>query len=206
MSHERGAPIAEIELRAKGEGDDARAILSGYAARFNSRSSPIGQYFVETIERDAFASTDMTDVPALFDHDSSKILGRTTAGSLRLTVDEQGLRYEVDLDLLDPDAISAQRKLATKKVTGSSFAFTVGDDNWEQGDDGLWLRTIKRIDRLYDVGPVTYPAYPAASAALRSLKERDPLATMTAEERSAHAASLVAANADARKRSLGLIG
>jgi len=148
----------------------------------------------------------MTDVPVLFDHDSSKILGRTTAGSLRLTIDDQGLFYEADLDMLDPDAISAQRKLATKKVTGSSFAFTVEEDDWQQQSDGMWIRTILRIGKLYDVGPVTYPAYPASSAALRSLTERDPLATMSADERSAKLAASMAAQSDARRRRIALIG
>ena len=45
-------------------------------------------------------------------------------------------------------------------ITQSSFAFTVQDDEWETDDNGNNIRTIKKIDRLYDVSPVTYPAYP----------------------------------------------
>ncbi|MCP4072125.1 MAG: HK97 family phage prohead protease, partial [Hyphomicrobiales bacterium] len=55
-------------------------------------------------------------------------------------------------------------------ITQSSFAFTVKDDTWEEIDSG-YLRTIKEVDQLYDVSPVTYPAYPDADAGLRSLDE-----------------------------------
>src|SRR5690606_38101457 len=61
--------------------------------------------------------------------------------------------------------------LERKDVTGSSFAFNVEDDKWEEDEDGLVVRTIIKFKRLLDVSPVTYPAYPVTSVAQRSLEE-----------------------------------
>lgn len=199
LTRELGAPVPEIEFRAAEGG--AGATLVGYAARFNSPSSPIGGRYVEYIAPGAFDDVLNTDVVALFDHDSTRVLGRTSAGSLRLSVDDLGLRYEVDLDLEDPDAIAVQRKLLTRKVTGSSFAFQVAQDSetWDREGD-VRTRTIQRISALYDVGPVTYPAYPASSAALRSLDACEAAAAAEA----ARDAEIRRA-ADARARRLALL-
>lgn len=199
---EVGAPITDFEIRsAEGGG----TMLVGYAARFNSPSSPIGGRFVERIVPGAFDAVLGGDVIAAFNHDESRVLGRTGAGSLRLSADEQGLRYEVDLDLEDPDALMVQRKLLTRKITGSSFMFSVAEDGdvWERGQDGTITRTITKIGALYDVGPVTFPAYPASTAAMRSLGELDKTA---AEELTALEDEARQADADARARSLALIG
>ena len=131
IERECGAPIGDVELRGA---DGGGSILFGYAARFNSPSSPIGGRFIERIAPGAFDDVIGGDVVALFDHDTRRLLGRTGAGSLRLSIDDVGLRYEVDLDMEDPDAVAVQRKLATRKVTGSSFMFSVAEsgDTWDR--------------------------------------------------------------------------
>jgi hypothetical protein len=141
--------------------------IVGHAAVFNSRSQDLGG-FVEQIATGAFDSVLEDDVRALFNHNQNFVLGRTVSKTLRLSVDEQGLRYEIDIpnttvgkDLLE--------SINRGDISQSSFGFIVGEDEWEKTDDGN-LRTITKVERLYDVSPVTYPAYPATDAAVRSME------------------------------------
>jgi len=198
-NREFGAPIGDVEVRAT---DGGTTMLVGYAARFNSPSSPIGGRFVEVIAHGAFDGVIGGDVVALFDHDTRRLLGRTGAGSLRLSIDDLGLRYEVDLDMEDPDAVAVQRKLATRKVTGSSFMFSVAEsgDKWDKTNDVI-TRTITKIGALYDVGPVTFPAYPASSAALRSLEGVEAQALEAVQ---AHELAAAQEDAAARARQIAL--
>lgn len=152
-----------IEVRADEEGKPAKIV--GYAAVYGTQSEDIG--FRETISKGAFEGADTSDVRALFNHDSSKILGRTKSGTLRVSADEVGLRYEIDV----PNTTYAADLLESMQrgdVNQSSFAFSDVDDKWEERD-GIWYREIMQIRQLYDVSPVTYPAYSDTSVALRSL-------------------------------------
>lgn len=159
-----------IELR---DGGERGSRIVGYAAVFNSFSEDLGG-FKEIIRPGAFRDAISTgqDVRGLYNHDPNMVLGRTAAGTLRLSEDKKGLRYEIDA----PDTQQARDLTALLKrgdVSGSSFAFTVrgtdGDDWRQEGD--VTIREIRSVD-LYDVGPVTYPAYTAtvSEAAKRSLE------------------------------------
>lgn len=161
-----------IETRA-----DGGKMIVGYAAVFYRADDPGTEYriwndVVERIDPHAFnrALAEGQDVRGLFNHDSGRLLCRTQSGTLRLSVDSVGLKYEGDL----PDTQDS-RDLATLiargDITGSSFAFGANKTQWEDRDDGLSIRTLLDVD-LYDVGPVTYPAYGSTSAAVRSA-ERD---------------------------------
>jgi HK97 family phage prohead protease len=155
------------ELRAEPT-DDGATRLTGYAAVFNSRSVNLGG-FVEEISRGAFAeSLADGDIRALWNHDTSQVLGRTKAGTLRLREDDLGLRVDITL----PDttigrdaAISIERG----DVDQMSFAFNVveGGDEWRE-EDGRIVRTLRKV-RLFEVSPVTFPAYPATSIGTRDI-------------------------------------
>ena len=141
--------------------------IVGHAAVFNSRSQDLGG-FVEQIATGAFDSVLEDDVRALFNHNQNFVLGRTVSKTLRLSVDEQGLRYEIDI----PNTTVGKdlfESINRGDISQSSFGFIVGEDEWEKTDDGN-LRTITKVERLYDVSPVTYPAYPATDAAVRSME------------------------------------
>ena len=151
-----------IERRATGEN-----MLVGHAAVFNSASEDLGG-FREVVAPGAFAqSIQQDDVRALFNHDPNHVIGRNRAGTLRLTEDSRGLAFEIDL----PDTQTA-RDLATSiergDISGNSFGFQTLEDRWERMDAGE-LRTLIKV-RLFDVSPVTYPAYPQTDVALRSLE------------------------------------
>jgi uncharacterized protein len=171
---------ASVELRAAAE-TESPPIVRGYAAKFNRQSENLGSskdQFFEVIQPGAFDDVLNDDVRALFNHESSAILARSKngKGSLMLGVDEVGLFYEFEA----PDT-QVGRDLVTSLKRGdvdqSSFSFTVEKDGeeWAQSQDGdgpvVYQRTIKKVSRLYDVSPVTYPAYPDATVALRSLED-----------------------------------
>lgn len=163
---ERRTYKGTVEVRAE-EGSGPVAI--GYAARFDSLSQNLGG-FVERIDPKAFNQTvKEADVRALFNHDANFVLGRASAGTLRMEVDDEGLRYEIDLP---PTALGNDLAVLLKRgdISGSSFGFRALEDEWGETEDGFPVRTLKNL-ALRDVGPVTFPAYTAAESALRSLAE-----------------------------------
>jgi hypothetical protein len=160
----------EFEIRAAAAGNT----LVGHAAVFNVEAVIAGM-FREIIAPRAFRkSIKESDVRALFNHDPAHVLGRNKAGTLRLSEDEVGLSYEVDL----PDTQTA-RDLWTSidrgDITQSSFAFeTVRELRAEpdsEAGETLPLFTVKEA-RLWDVSPVTYPAYEQTDVVARSAAER----------------------------------
>lgn len=165
MTIERRAVSAPPELRAS---DDGHKIAAGYAALFNSEAN-IGGWFREVIAPGAFGETlKDSDVLALIDHDTGRVIGRSTAGTLRLTEDDKGLAMEIDL----PDTTDG-RDLAVSlergDITGMSFGFVVSHDEWDETIDPP-LRTIHKIE-LHEVSAVALPAYGDTEIALRSLQQ-----------------------------------
>lgn len=161
MEIEKRSVMAAPELRAAGE----KRTIAGYAAVFNSETD-IGGYFREIIKPGAFAeSLASADVRALVDHDSGRVIGRSKAGTLRLTEDERGLAVEIDLpDTTDGRDLS---ELVNRgDIDGMSFGFRVTHDEWDESVEPN-LRTIHKIE-LHEVSAVTWPAYADTSLAMRS--------------------------------------
>ena len=155
--------VQDLELRQ--EGDDN--VVVGYGSVFNTLSTELGG-FREIIAEGAFDGRLEDDVRFLINHEGLP-LARTTNGTLKLTTDERGLKYEARVanTSLGRDLIELMRN---GTINQSSFAFVVEDDSWEVRD-GVNVRTINKVSRLYDVSAVTYPAYEEASVALRSMEE-----------------------------------
>lgn len=125
--------------------------------------------YYERIQPGAFdrALAELQDVRALFNHDPNHVLGRTKSGTLRLTTDSTGLRYDVDL----PNTQTAKdlaESVNRGDVSGSSFAFSVTASGQEiERSDGQTYRNITDAN-LFDVSVVTYPAYESATSVMRS--------------------------------------
>lgn len=165
------AANAKIETRADGNGD--AKTISGYAAVFYREGDPGTVYEMwpdlhERIMPGAFdrAVSEQDDVRALFNHNPDNLLGRFPSGGLRISVDNVGLRYELDVDPNDPDHARVISKLERGDLTGSSFAFEAEKAQWIEVD-GVDIRLVESV-KLYDVGPVTYPAYESTTAGARS--------------------------------------
>ena len=163
------APVA-MELR-----DGKTPVIVGYGSVFYD-GSPGTEYRVwpdlwERIMPGAFNNAiTANDIVGCFNHDPNNVLGRTSAGTMNLSVDAKGLVYEIE-----PGDTSIGRDmvehLKRKDVTGSSFAFDVMKQSWadEKQPDGsmVQIRQIEAV-KLYEMGPVTFPAYAAATADVRS--------------------------------------
>ena len=164
---ERRFTPGQVEVRAGSA--DSRSI-GGYAAKFNKPSQNLGG-FVEFIAPSAFnrsRGNSWPDVMARYNHDDNMLLGTTTARTLRLDVDEVGLKYEVDVPRSRADVYELVQR---GDVARSSFAFRViGDDGdeWGLSDQNFPMRTLKSVE-LVDVAPVNVPAYLDTTTAVRSL-------------------------------------
>jgi HK97 family phage prohead protease len=163
-----GPHRAGIETRA-----DGKKVIAGYAAVYHRADDPGTEYWLwpgEVVERIKPGAFDRAiredDVRGLFNHDPSEVLGRNTAGTLRLSVDDTGLRYEID----PPDwAGRVVESIGRGDITGSSFGFMPDVTTFrDEKRDGKPVTVVERdAVRLFDVSPVTFPAYESASVGLR---------------------------------------
>jgi len=153
------------EFRVEADGKK----LVGYAAKFSpNRSQDLGG-FLEQIDPKAFTRSlaGNADVRALINHDQNLILGRSTSGTLNLSVDSEGLLVEIT----PPDTSYARDLMISMSrgdVTQMSFAFVTKKDSWDKEGDSN-IRTLLDVD-LHDVSAVTYPAYLNTEIGLRSLQ------------------------------------
>lgn len=161
--------------------DDESPKIVGYAAVFNQLSDDLGG-FRERVLPGAFEETiKADDIRALWNHDPNYVLGRNASGTLKLAEDEHGLRIEID----PPDTQWARDLLATMQrgdVDQMSFGFYTVSDDWRK-EKGQVVRDLVKA-KLFDVSPVTFPAYPqtvvhardilnANQAAIEALSQKD---------------------------------
>jgi len=160
---ERRFTVARVELRAGSQ----KHTFGGYAAKFNLQSKNLGG-FIERIDPGFFNKSrgdGWPDVIARYNHDDNMLLGTTSAGTLRLGLDNIGLEYEVD----PPQSRADVYELVERgDVAKSSFAFQMFEDDWSASDQGFPMRTLLS-GKLVDVAPVNIPAYDDTTVGLRSL-------------------------------------
>lgn len=197
MEMERRAFLVE-ELRAI-DGDEPEIV--GYAAVFNAMSEDLGG-FREKIQQGAFSQSILTDdIRALFNHDPNYVLGRNRSGTLELSEDIQGLRIRVKV----PNTSWARDLMESIKrgdINQMSFGFRTVKDLWEETNKKV-VRTLQEV-KLFDVSPVTYPAYPQTSATVRSAFESFTAERQVSEDGAEERAKAQARLAN-RKRKLDLL-
>lgn len=161
---------SDFEVRELGE--EKKPAIQGYALKFNTISEDMG--FREIIASGALDNTDFSDVIFTFNHAIDKVLARNNkldgVGSLKLTVDNEGLFFEA----IPTDTTYSRdliENVKNKVIDKCSFRFTLDHNDkdsqswdWDDGKRGYDLRTIKKIKRIKDVSLVTYPAYSSTSA------------------------------------------
>lgn len=167
LMERRNFIVEELRVvRAKDDSDEPAKIM-GHAAVFNTLSQDLG-WFREKIDPGAFAeSIKEDDIRALFNHDPNFVLGRNTANTLKLSEDDTGLAVEI----APPDTQVARDLLVSIErgdVSQMSFGFRTIDQAWEIVDEED-IRTLKKA-KLFDVSPVTFPAYTETDVAVRSLE------------------------------------
>lgn len=158
---------ATVEYREV-ENGEKKPVISGYAAVFNSESRVLNG-FVEKIHPSAFDEVLSTnpDVIGVFNHDRNLLLGRTSNGTMRLSKDAYGLRYEITPNEKTSIGRDVVEWVKDRTVVGSSFAFAVKKDGtgdrWDRDERGMQRREVRNVALLEDVGPVVRPAYASAS-------------------------------------------
>lgn len=162
----RTLPIVELRV----SGADEENYIEGHAAVFDSWSETLGGIFPfkEKVKRGAFTgSLEKDDIRALFNHDPNYVLGRNKAGTLQLKEDERGLFVKIF-----PPETAWARDLRTSISRGDinqmSFGFTVEEDEWRY-EDGYDVRELRKV-KLFDVSPVTFPAYAATDVGVRAME------------------------------------
>jgi len=177
-NYEERALPGIVEVRAKEGGG---AVIRGIAAIYDKLSDNLGG-FREIIAPGAFEETDMSDVRGLFNHDSNYVLGRTKSDTLTLKRVREGLEYEIDVPDTQTIRDLVLEPIKRGDISQSSFGFIIGrgNDTWDENEDGVLIRTIHKIRELFDVSPVTFPAYPDTTVGARSMgsfvEERERLA------------------------------
>ena len=140
--------------------------IEGYFVVFNSETELYdGMY--EEISDKAFANIDLSDVRALADHDTAKVLGRTKSNTLKLSVDDKGLYGEIIINKNDTEAVNLHERVKRQDIDQCSFGFNILNETMEQRADGTTKWTITEIE-LFEVSIVTFPAYQDTSVEARS--------------------------------------
>lgn len=149
--------IGEVPGLVVKQDDNGRTVIRGYAAVFESESQDLGG-FVEIVERGAFDDVMRSNPDVFGKYNHERVIGRTTSGTMRLAVDERGLRYEIDPPRSAADVVEL---IERGDVRGSSFAFRSkpADETWTRDANGRMIRRIKKFSYLGDAGPVDTPAY-----------------------------------------------
>lgn len=182
--------VAAVRRAAEGE-TPAGAIIAGAGIVFNKETVIGGRHwgFREIIAPGAFAkSITEEDQRSFFNHDPNLILGRRSAGTLRVVEDSTGVHYEVDA----PDTSYSkdlQVSLERKDVTGSSFIFRTIKEEWTEPvdeSDELPLRRVLEAE-LYELGPVTFPAYEDSTASVGARSKSEALHEKRTAQRAAAA-------------------
>ncbi len=202
QSIERRDINADVEIRQSGsvevrKNDDGKAIgLRGYAAVFNSESEDFGGWR-EVIEPGAFSADlkDGKDVRALIDHDTGRVIGRRSAGTLALKEDKKGLAVDIDL----PDTTDARDLMANVEagnIDQMSFGFRTRNAIWEEKED-YDVRHLKDVE-LLEVSVVAFPAYAATTIGKRSHTQF--LDTLNTEGKGCRSIALMRRRLNLRKR------
>lgn len=175
MDRDRLGRLDRLELRETGDGLPS---IVGYAAVFYREDDPGTEYTLwagatERIMPGAFdRAVKEDDVAALRNHNGDNLLGRSRAGqgTLILSVDDTGLRYEIKPSDVRVYAETLEM-IKRGDLDGSSFQFQIrGEDHWIRNDDGSEVREVREV-KLFDVGPVTFPAYTSTTTSARSARD-----------------------------------
>ncbi|MHB9909367.1 HK97 family phage prohead protease [Clostridium botulinum] len=159
--------IENIETRTE---DNGNMIIEGYVATFNSKSKYMG--FYESINPKAFDSTlaDRHNIFMLYNHDWDKPLGDSETGTLKLEVDNIGLRFSLAIDNTVSYAKDVYQLVKKNLIKGCSFGFYVNEDKWSTNDNMEDIRTLLSVT-LLECTLTIAPAYNETSASCRSYEE-----------------------------------
>lgn len=144
------------QFRTRDDGDDL--VVEGYFAVFDS-PYVLWDGATEIVKPGAFAGCLSGDIRALIDHDTRLVLGRTKAGTLTLREDARGLYGTIKINRDDADAMSLYARVQRGDVDQCSFGFDIEEETFVDLGGGQCRWEINKVNPLYEVSVVTYPAY-----------------------------------------------
>lgn len=144
------------QFRTRDDGDDL--VIEGYFAVFDS-PYVLWDGATEIVKPGAFAGCLSGDIRALIDHDTRLVLGRTKAGTLTLREDARGLYGTIKINRDDADAMSLYARVQRGDVDQCSFGFDIEEETFVDLGGGQCRWEINKVNPLYEVSVVTYPAY-----------------------------------------------
>jgi len=149
--------------------EEEKKVVSGYVNKFNDLSEDLG--FFETVKQGAFKRSLETgkNILALFDHDTSKILGSTSSETLLLKEDDVGLYFELKLNEKLSYTRDILELIEMKALNNCSFGFMVKKDEWKE-KEGIYYREILDVE-LMEITLTGLPAYQSSEFSLRSLEQ-----------------------------------
>lgn len=148
------------------EADSDNPHVEGYFAVFGDVYE-VWDGVTESIAPGAFTGSISQDVRALYNHNTDVVLGRTSAGTLRLRQDERGLWGDIEINREDTEAMNVYRRIKRGDITGCSFGFEIESERYDQKEDGSVHYTIEKVNPLYEVSPCVFPAYEATRISAR---------------------------------------
>ena len=163
--------VRSIQTEFQTREDDKGLFIEGYFAVFNSNYE-IAPGMSESVAPGAFDNTLSDDIRALVNHDTTLVLGRTSAHTLELRQDEHGLWGKVSINPKDGDAMNLYERVKRGDVSQCSFGFDIVNEDAEYRDDGSVHWTIKEV-KLWEVSAVTFPAYSETNVSARSDERND---------------------------------
>lgn len=159
----RYIPLHDTQTRTDETGD---LYINGYFAVFDS-DYELWPGATESIAPGAFDESISGDVRALYNHNDDIILGRTSAGTLKLEQTSRGLWGEIKINQKDSDAMNAYERIQRGDITGCSFGFDIEREEFRENPDGTYHWTILSVNPLYEVSPCVFPAYTETSVQAR---------------------------------------
>lgn len=169
MMAKRTAIAQPVQFQTRADGGNL--YIEGYFAVYGSKYWLWDDAY-ETIEPGAFDGETERDVRALADHDTRLVLGRTTAGTLTLRIDDKGLWGSILINPKDQDAVNLYERVKRGDVNQCSFGFDITEQTTDYNDDGSTVWHLTKV-RLYEVSVVTFPAYEDTGVEARKAEIND---------------------------------
>lgn len=156
---QRYIKFSEVSTRSD---DNGSPILEGFFVRYDDVYE-VGPGATESIAPGAFTDSIHGDVRALYNHNTDVVLGRTSAGTLQLEDRSEGLWGRITVNPKDSQAMNVYERIARGDIDGCSFGFDIEKQSTDVREDGSVHWTIEKVNPLYEVSPVAFPAYEATS-------------------------------------------
>lgn len=156
----------ETKFTTRSSDETGALEASGYFIVYDQETEIFPGFFEKISKKAGDEAVKSEDVRALFNHDTSMVLGRTTNQTLSLNSDDTGVFGTITFNTEDPQAVSSYAKIKRGDVDGCSFGFIPTDIETVYREDGSILQIINAFD-LLEVSPCTFPAYPQTEISAR---------------------------------------